>query len=355
MKDLDASSTGLGTSCAAPFSQYDRVVLGHGSGGRLSHDLVGRMILPALGSSPHLPLEDQAILETMPGRPAITTDSFVVSPLFFPGGDIGRLAVFGTVNDLAVGGAVPRHLALALILEEGLPLAVLAKVLASIKRACEESHVDIVTGDTKVVGRGKADGLFITTTGIGFVPPGRELSVTRARPGDRVIVSGSIGDHGIAVLAERESLALETTLKSDAAPVTGLVESVLELGRGIRCFRDPTRGGLSSALSEIAQASRVGVRLDEAAVPIKIEVRGACELLGFDPLYVACEGRVVAIVAPEICEQVVSAMRAHELGRDAAIIGDVVDEHPGVVTVRSCVGGERMLVMLSGEQLPRIC
>jgi hydrogenase expression/formation protein HypE len=348
------ASIELGAACPAPFAQYERVVLGHGSGGRLSHDLLSRVLLPALGCTDD-PLEDQAVLDALPGRTAMTTDSFVVSPLFFPGGDIGRLAVFGTVNDLAVGGALPRYLSIAFILEEGLPLEVLSRVAASVRIACAEARVRIVTGDTKVVGRGKADGLFITTTGIGAVSPARRLSVAKARPGDAVIVSGTIGDHGIAVLAEREGIALETQLLSDCAPVTGLVQAALEVGPGIRCLRDPTRGGVSSSLNEIASASRVGIRLDETVVPIRDEVRGACELLGFDPLYVACEGRVLAIVAKDDAEAVVAAMRQHELGRSAAVIGEVTADHPGVVTVRSCIGGERTLAMLSGEQLPRIC
>jgi len=352
---VDGSPTLLGAFCPTPFTQHDRVLLGHGSGGRLSHDLLSRVLLPALGCTSSEALEDQATLEPLPGRTAMTTDSFVVSPLFFPGGDIGRLAVFGTVNDLAVGGALPRYLAIAFILEEGLLLSVLTRIATSVRAACAEAHVRIVTGDTKVVGRGKADGLFITTTGIGVVPSSRRLSVAEAKPGDRVIVSGTVGDHGIAVLARREGFGLETELLSDAAPVTGLVQSALEVGAGIRCFRDPTRGGLSSALNEIAWASQVGIRIDETAIPVRPEVTGACELLGFDPLYVACEGRVVSVVSPESADQVVSAMRRHELGRDAAVIGEVVGDHPGIVTLRSCIGGERTVAMLSGEQLPRIC
>jgi hydrogenase expression/formation protein HypE len=341
--------------CPLPYGDYSSVVLGHGSGGRLSHALVEGVLLPALGLEPEKALEDQAVLEPLAGRPAFTTDSFVVSPLFFPGGDIGSLAVYGTVNDLAVGGAVPRYLSLALIVEEGLAIDTLRRVAASIRAACSRSGVRLVTGDTKVVERGKADGLFITTTGIGVVPPGRNLSAQNARPGDRVLISGPIGDHGIAVLSKREGLELDTELVSDSAPVHGLVLSGLEVEPDIRCLRDPTRGGLSSALNEIARASRVGIRLDERTIPVQSAVRGACELFGFDPLYVACEGRVVAIVPARSAERVLQTWRARELGRDAAIIGEVVAEHPGVVTERSVVGGERVVPLLSGEQLPRIC
>lgn len=341
--------------CPLPYGDYTSVVLGHGSGGRLSHDLVEGILLPALGCEPGQALEDQAVVEPISGRPAMTTDSFVVRPLFFPGGDIGSLAVYGTVNDLAVGGAVPRFLSLALIIEEGLPLETLRRIATSIRAACSRSGVRVVTGDTKVVERGKADGLFITTTGVGVVPRGRELSAAKARPGDKVIVSGPIGDHGIAVLSKREGLELETELVSDSAPVHGLVLSALEVEPEIRCLRDPTRGGLSSALNEIARASRVGIRLEGRAIPVRPAVRGACELFGFDPLYVACEGRVVAIVPARSAERVLQSMRARELGEGAAIVGEVVAEHPGVVTERSLVGGERVVPLLSGEQLPRIC
>jgi hydrogenase expression/formation protein HypE len=341
--------------CPLPYGDYTNVVLGHGSGGRLSQALVEGLLRPALGCDPTTTLEDQAVLPPLAGRPALTTDSFVVKPLFFPGGDIGSLAVYGTVNDLAVGGAVPRFLSLALIIEEGLPLETLRRIATSIRAACSRSGVRLVTGDTKVVERGKADGLFITTTGLGVVPPGRELSAANARPGDRVLISGPIGDHGIAVLSKREGLELDTELVSDSAPLHNLVLAALEVEPAIRCLRDPTRGGLSSALNEIARASRVGIRLDERAIPIRPAVRGACELFGFDPLYVACEGRVVAIVPAHSAERVLETLRARELGEAAAIIGEVVAEHPGVVTERSVVGGERVVALLSGEQLPRIC
>ncbi len=288
-------------------------------------------------------------------RLAFTTDSFVVRPIFFPGGDIGRLAVHGTVNDLAVGGARPLYLAAAFILEEGLALSDLRRIVASMRAACDEAGVTLVTGDTKVVDRGKGDQIFITTTGIGLVPEGRSLSIRSARPGDRIIVSGTIGDHGIAIMSVREGIEFETVLESDSAPLTDLVSLMLDTCPAIRAMRDPTRGGVSSALNELAEASRVGVTLREASIPVRPEVRGACEMLGLDPLYVANEGKLIAVVPPEDAERLVKVMRTHPLGQNAAIIGDVVAEHPGMVTMRSLVGGERVVTLLSGEQLPRIC
>jgi hydrogenase expression/formation protein HypE len=289
------------------------------------------------------------------GRLAVTTDSFVVHPLVFPGGDIGSLAVHGTVNDLAVGGARPLYLTASFILEEGLSMSLLGRIVDSMRRACESVPVRLVAGDTKVVDRGKADGVFITTTGVGVVPDGVELSATRARAGDRVIVSGPIGDHGIAILAARQGIELETTLESDSAPLYALTRAMLAASTEIRCMRDPTRGGLSSALNEIAAASDVGISLVEKLLPVRPEVRGACELLGLDPLYVACEGRLVAVApAPEV-PALLEAMRGHPLGRDSAEIGEVSPDFPGKVRVRSSVGGDRLLMMLTGEQLPRIC
>jgi hydrogenase expression/formation protein HypE len=279
----------------------------------------------------------------------------VVRPLFFPGGDIGRLAVFGTVNDLAVGGATPLYLSAAFILEEGLPLADLRRIVAAMRAACAESGVNLVTGDTKVVDRGKGDGVFITTTGIGLVPEGRTLSISAARPGDCILLSGTIGDHGIAVMSVREGLEFETVLESDTAPLAGLTRAMLETCPRIRCMRDPTRGGLSSALNELAVASGVGVALDEAAIPIRPEVHAACVLLGLDPLYVANEGKLIAVVPAEDATSVLKTMRGHSLGRNAAFIGAVVAEHPGMVVMKSLVGGERVVTMLAGEQLPRIC
>ena len=348
-------------TCPLPVSSYDRIVLGHGGGGLLSSQLVERLFLPAYGNDVLAALEDQAIL-TLPGRRgtdapriAITTDSFVVRPLFFPGGDIGKLAVHGTVNDLAVGGARPLYLTAAFILEEGLAIAELERIAASMRQACDLAKVALVAGDTKVVDRGKGDGVFITTTGVGVVPEGRSLSIRSAVPGDRIIVSGTIGDHGIAIMSVREGIEFETVLESDTAPLNGLVETMLEACPGIRAMRDPTRGGVSSTLNELAAASRVGVKLDESKIPVRADVRGACEILGLDPLYVANEGKLIAVVPPGEAERLVAVMRAHPLGREAEEIGEVVSVHPGMVTLRSLIGGERVVAMLSGEQLPRIC
>lgn len=343
-------------ACPVPVAKYERVVLGHGSGGRLSHELFKQVFLPCFPGLAAHALEDQASLR-MPhgGRLAFTTDAFVVQPLFFPGGDIGSLSVYGTVNDLAMGGARPMYLAASFVLEEGFEIERLERIVLSLSEACKRSQVELVTGDTKVVERGKGDGLFITTTGIGLVPHELELSATQARVGDRVIISGHLGDHGIAVLAAREGIELETALLSDSAPLHELVGQMLTASRDIRCMRDPTRGGLSSALNEIAIASKVGIEVRESFVPVRAEVRAVCELLGLDPFYVANEGKLVAIVAPDSTDTVLAAMRRHPLGEHAVVIGEVVADHPRLVTVRSLVGGERTMPMLAGEQLPRIC
>lgn len=348
-------------ACPVPFSQYDRIVLGHGSGGRLSADLLRHVFLPAFANPVLGELEDQATLnlgaagdQTLP-RLALTTDAFVVRPIFFPGGDIGSLAIHGTVNDLAVGGARPLYISAAFILEEGLPLADLHRITESMKQACDESGVTLVAGDTKVVDRGKADQVFITTTGVGIVPAGRRLSIHAARPGDCIILSGTIGDHGIAILSVREGLEFETVLESDSASLADLAEIVLAASPNVHCMRDPTRGGLASALNELAEASRVGVQINESAIPLRPEVRAACELLGLDPLHVANEGKLIAVVPAAEADAVVAALRAHSLGLNAVMIGTVVSEHAGLVTMRSLVGGERVVSMLAGEQLPRIC
>jgi hydrogenase expression/formation protein HypE len=351
----DASDLGPFGACPVPFGQYDHVVLGHGSGGRLTADLVGRLFVPAFGDGAAAPLEDAATVRAGGARIAMTTDAFVVRPIFFPGGDIGSLAVNGTVNDLAVGGATPLFLSAAFILEEGLPFADLSRIVASMRRACDEAGVKLVTGDTKVVDRGKGDRIFITTTGVGVVPEGRALSIASARPGDCVIASGTLGDHGVAILSVREGIEFETVVESDTAPLADLARAILEVAPDVRCMRDPTRGGLASTLNELAAASRVGVRVDEAAVPLLPGVHAACELLGLDPLYVASEGRLVAVVPEASADRALAAMRAHPRGRDAAVIGRVVAEHPGMVTLRSVAGGERVVAMLAGEQLPRIC
>lgn len=352
-----------GFSCPTPLKPIERIVLGHGSGGRLSAELLRDVILP-LFSNPILDrLDDQAILEIGGARVAFSTDSFVVKPLFFAGGDIGSLAVHGTVNDLAMGGAKPLFLSAGFILEEGFPSADLKRIVASMARAAAEAGVAIVTGDTKVVEKGKGDGLFINTTGIGIVPEGVRLSANQARPGDRVILSGTIGDHGIAILAQREGLEFETEIVSDSAALHELVEAMLgaspDVRDAIRCLRDPTRGGLSSTLNEIAGQSQVSIQIEETAIPIREQVRGACELLGLDPLYVANEGKLVAIVAPEAAEAILAAMRGHRLGTDATVIGTVGASNgksrAGTVTMKSAFGSTRIVDLLAGDQLPRIC
>jgi hydrogenase expression/formation protein HypE len=302
-------------------------------------------------------MDDQAIVEAAGARLAFTTDSYVVKPLFFPGGDIGSLAVHGTINDLAVGGADPLCLSAAFILEEGLPMETLRSVAQSMGAAAERAGIPIVTGDTKVVDKGSGDGLFINTTGIGIVRPGVSLSANQARPGDCVLLSGYIGDHGIAILAQREGLEFETRIQSDSAALHGLIGAMLAASPAgaIRCMRDPTRGGLSSTLNEIAAQSAVGIALQESSIPIREEVRGACEMLGLDPLYVANEGKVVAIVDAAAADVVLAAMRAHPLGAEARIVGAVIDRNPGLVTMRTALGTTRIVDMLAGDQLPRIC
>lgn len=342
-------------NCPVPITSMESILLGHGSGGRMSGDLLRNIVLPALQNPVLERLDDQAIVDVGGSRIAFTTDSFVVKPLFFPGGDIGTLAVNGTVNDLSMGGAEPLFLSLALILEEGLPLDTLRRVMESIRVAAALAGVAVVTGDTKVVEKGSGDGLFVNTSGIGLVSPGTRLSADQARPGDRVLLSGTIGDHGIAILSQREGLEFESAVASDTAALHTLVAGMLHASTEIRCLRDPTRGGLSSSLNEIAARSRVGVELEENAIPIREEVQGACEMLGLDPLYVANEGKLLAIVEPTAAERILEAMRRHPLGRNARTIGTVTDSHPAMVTLRTRLGTSRIVDLLSGDQLPRIC
>jgi len=341
--------------CPAPIAVQDTVLLGHGSGGKLSAALLQQIFLPAFHNPLLSRLEDQAVLDVERGRLAFTTDSFVVKPLFFPGGDIGSLAVHGTVNDLAMGGAQPLALSAAFILEEGFSLADLRRVVDSMARAAENVGVPIVTGDTKVVERGCGDGVFINTTGLGVVAAGVDLSAANARPGDCVILSGSLGDHGITILTRRQGLELEGAIESDSAPLHTLVAAILAAAGDVRVMRDPTRGGLASTLNEIAVQSHAGIAIRETALPIHEGVRGACEVLGLDPLYVANEGKLVAIVPAASAEAVLAAMRRHPLGAEAAIIGEVVGRHPGLVTMHTPFGTTRIVDMLPGDQLPRIC
>jgi len=332
-----------------------QILLGHGSGGRLSAELLRAVFLP-LFSNPALDrMDDQAVLDMGGLRLAFSTDSFVVQPLIFPGGDIGSLAVYGTVNDLAMSGAKPLFLSAGFILEEGLPTGILRRVAGSMAEAATAAGVAIVTGDTKVVEKGKGDGLFINTTGIGIVPEGVRLSSNQAQRGDRVLLSGSIGDHGIAILAQREGLEFETTIVSDSAPLHDMVAAMLNVSSQVRCLRDPTRGGLSSTLNEIAEQSGVDIRIEEQAIPVREEVRSACELLGLDPLYVANEGKLVAIVAPEAAQAVLDAMRGHPRGSGAAAIGTVGGGRAGMVSLRTAFGSTRLVDLLAGDQLPRIC
>jgi len=340
-------------TCPTPLPAQDKVLLGHGSGGKLSAEVIREVFLPVLQNPVLAQLNDQAVVNINGLRLALTTDSFVVKPLFFPGGDIGSLAVHGTINDLAVGGATPLFLSAAFILEEGLSMDDLRRVVNSMQHAAAQAGVQVVTGDTKVVEKGKGDGLFINTTGIGVVPDG--LSADHARPGDKVLLSGSIGDHGIAILAQREGLEFETTIASDSAALHTLVADMLKVTGEIRCMRDPTRGGLSSALNEIAGQSRVGIELEERAIPVREEVKGACELLGLDPLYVANEGKLIAIVAPDAADELLRAMRGHPLGQESQMIGTVKYDNPGLVTMRTTLGTMRIVDMLAGDQLPRIC
>ena len=342
----------------------DVILLAHGSGGQLSHNLVERLFVRYFSNPTLLQLDDAAVVDipdrqssTPLPRLAFSTDSYVVSPLFFPGGDIGKLAVCGTVNDLSMSGARPLWLSAGFILEEGLPLADLEQVVASMAATAEQARVQIVAGDTKVVDRGSADKLFINTAGVGLVPPGVEIAGDRARPGDVVILSGTIGDHGMTIMTQREGLQFDSPLESDCAPLNGLVAGLLAaLPRGtVHCLRDPTRGGLATALNELAAQSGVGLEIEETAVPVCETVRGACELLGLDPLYVANEGKLVAIVTPEAAESALAALRAHEHGREAALIGRVTEDHPGRVVLRTALGARRVVDMLVGELLPRIC
>jgi hydrogenase expression/formation protein HypE len=347
----------------------DLILLAHGSGGRLSHDLVEKLFLSHFGNPVLLQLDDSAVVDIPTAkskaspsidwqpRIAFSTDSYVVSPLVFPGGDIGKLAVCGTVNDLSMSGARPLWLSASFIIEEGLPLADLEQIVASMAVTAELAGVQIVTGDTKVVDHGSADKLFINTAGVGLVPPGVAIAGDQAQPGDAILLNGTIGDHGMTIMTQREGLQFASPLESDCAPLNGLVAVLLEAqpAGSVRCLRDPTRGGLATALNELATRSKVGIEIDETSLPVREPVRAACELLGLDPLYVANEGKFVAIVAHEVADAALATLRAHRHGRDATIVGHVTQAHPGRVVLRTALGARRIVDMLVGEQLPRIC
>jgi hydrogenase expression/formation protein HypE len=333
----------------------ERITLAHGAGGKATRDLIEALVLEELGNAALAPLGDSAIVPPARGRMALTTDGYVVRPLVFPGGDIGELAVNGTVNDLAVAGARPLWLTAGLVLEEGLPVAELRAILGSIGAAARRAGVDVVAGDTKVVERGKADGLYVTTAGVGVLEHDLELVPARVRPGDRILLSGTLGDHGMAVMIARGDLRLEGDVSSDTAPVHELTEALLALGEALRWMRDPTRGGLATALNELAAQSDLAVRLRESALPVRPSVAAACEILGIDPLYVANEGKLVAVVAAEAAETALASLRAHPLGVDAVEIGAVEDEPRGIVVLDTALGGSRIVDMLVGDPLPRIC
>jgi hydrogenase expression/formation protein HypE len=348
-------------SCPLPLVGYPTIVMGHGGGGKLGNELVEHLFLPAFRNPALENLGDAAVLNlggvgANVARLAMSTDSFVVQPLFFPGGSIGELAVNGTVNDLSVSGAIPKYLSASFILEEGFPLAQLAAIVEAMAAAAKAAGVAIVTGDTKVVERGHGDGCYINTAGIGVLREGIEVGPHRARPGDAILVSGTIGDHGMAIMSVREGLEFESQIRSDCAALNGLIAAVLDAaGPAVHAMRDPTRGGLASTLTEIAQASSVGIEISESRLPVRTEVQSACELLGLDPVYVANEGKAVFFVAPDAADLVLATLRAHPLGRDAAIIGQVTAEHKGMLVARTAMGANRVIAQQIGEQLPRIC
>jgi len=359
----------LGWTCPRPLQNYPTIVMGHGAGGRMMADLIEHLFAPAFSNDLLAQMGDSTVIEQSSisnqkskNRLAFTTDSFVVSPLFFPGGNIGELAVYGSVNDLAMRGAKPLYLSAGFILEEGLPMETLGNIVTAMAKACEKAGVNIATGDTKVVQKGHGDGIYINTSGLGVIPAKVDIGPANAKPGDVVLVSGTMGDHGIAIMSVREGLTFETQILSDTAPLYGLVEAMIETSRGggrrppaIHCLRDATRGGLAAVLNELSIASKVGIEFDERKVPIRPEVNAACEMLGLDPLYIANEGKLVAILPEAVAEKVLSVMHAHEYGRDAAIIGRVVSQHPSIVTAKTAIGGMRVVDVPAGELLPRIC
>jgi hydrogenase expression/formation protein HypE len=347
-----------GWSCPMPLRDYPTIIMGHGGGGKLSAELVRHLFLPAFQNEALAHLGDSSIFEVNGTRFAMSTDSFVVQPLFFPGGDIGHLAVNGTVNDIAMSGAKPLYLTTGFIIEEGLPLAMLGQIVESMAAAARAAGVQLIAGDTKVVDKGHGDGVYINTSGVGIIPDALqqiEIAPNKAQVGDYVLVSGTIGDHGMAIMSVREGLEFESIIQSDSAPLNGLVAAMLDASPNIHVLRDPTRGGVASALNEIAQASHVGIMIDERRLPVTPSVASACELLGLDPIFVANEGKLIAIVPQEETKAVLDAMRQHPLGKNAAAIGRVVKQHPGLLVAKTGLGGTRVVDMQIGEQLPRIC
>jgi len=342
-------------NCPLPLSDYEKVLLAHGGGGTLSHQLIQKMFFSQF-DNPLLNSEhDGAIFELNGTKFAFSTDSYVVQPIFFPGGNIGGLAVNGTVNDLSMCGAKPLFLSCGFIIEEGFPMTDLWKVVLSMKSAAEKAGVQIVTGDTKVVDKGKGDKIFINTSGIGVIHEGVSISPLNCKPGDAILLNGNIADHGIAIMSARENLSFETTIQSDCAPLNALVESMVSVSKNIHVLRDPTRGGIASALNEIAQKANVGILIEEEKIPIREEVKGACELLGLDPLYIANEGKLLAIVKANDAEKILNEMRKHPLGKESSLIGYVTEENKQSVIMKTSIGSKRIVDMLSGEQLPRIC
>ncbi|MEW6731346.1 MAG: hydrogenase expression/formation protein HypE [Acidobacteriota bacterium] len=342
-------------SCPIPLTQYPQILLAHGSGGKLMHQLLEKIFIPLFGNSILNTRHDGAVIEHKYGRLAFTTDSYVVHPLFFPGGNIGSLAVNGTVNDLAMCGARPIYLSAGFILEEGLPMELLWQVARSMKYAAETADIEIITGDTKVVEKGKGDGIFINTAGIGLIEHSQEISPASIRSGDIILLNGDLGRHGMAIMAVREGLEFESVIESDSAPLANIVQTLIGAGIEIHCLRDITRGGLASALNELAQSARVGIKINESAIGIREDVRAACELLGLDPLYVACEGRFIAFVASSDADRALEIMRSSQPEIKPSIIGRVTQENSTIVTMKNIIGTERIVDMLSGDQLPRIC
>ncbi len=353
-----------GWTCPLPLKNYPTIVMGHGSGGKMMNDLIGHLFAPLFDNDLLGQMGDSTALDLgalNAGRLAFSTDSFVVSPIIFPGGDIGDLAINGTVNDIAMSGAKPLYLSAGFILEEGLPMDTLGAVAASMARAAREAGVQIVTGDTKVVNKGHGDGIFINTSGFGIIPEGIDIAAKNARPGDMILVSGTMGDHGMAIMSKREGLEFKSQIVSDTAPLHGMIAEMLKVSRGepswspIHCLRDATRGGLSAVLNELAGVSKVGIEFEETKVPVNPAVNAACEMLGLDPFYIANEGKLVAIVAPDVADEVLDVMQANEYGKDAAIIGTVTEAHPKRVVARTAIGGSRVVDLPTGELLPRIC